>query len=68
MMDPSLVELCRWDGPLLPLEDLDYDELIEHGTDRGYQQHRRFGVRMCGDCRLAHRLARRSDRARAKRI
>jgi hypothetical protein len=59
-----IAELCRWSGPLLPLEDVDFDEMIVHGTDRGYQQHRRFGVPVCDECRVAHREDRRKDRAR----
>ena len=55
--------LCQWDGPLLPLEPLDYEHMIEHGTDRGYQQHRRYRVPVCDECRAAHRELRRKDRA-----
>ena len=55
--------LCQWDGPLLPLEPLDYEHMIEHGTDRGYQQHRRYKLPVCDDCRAAHRELRRKDRA-----
>lgn len=55
--------LCQWDGPLLPLEPLDFEHMIEHGTDRGYQQHRRYKLPVCDDCRAAHRELRRKDRA-----
>ena len=53
--------LCHWDGPLLPLEDIDV--VIVHGTDRGYQTHRRHRIPMCDDCRTAHTHTRRKDRA-----
>lgn len=36
-------------------EDPNYDP-ITHGTERGYQQHRYYGVPQCDDCREAHRL------------
>ena len=55
--------LCQWDGPLLPLEPIDHAHIIEHGTDKGYQQHRRLKVAMCDACRTAHRDVRRKDRA-----
>ena len=55
--------LCQWDGPLLPLEPFDFEHMIEHGTDRGYQQHRRYKLPVCDDCRAAHRELRRKDRA-----
>jgi len=57
-------EILAWDGPLLPLEPIDHAHLIEHGTDRGYQQHRRYGVDVCDECRAAHRDSRRAERAR----
>lgn len=63
LSDEEVAELMSWDGPLLPLESVDLAEKIDHGTDRGYQQHRRFGVAMCDDCRRAHRDSRRKDRA-----
>ena len=56
-------EACEWDGPLLPLESIDRtgririktaDE-IDHGTERGYQQHRRFDGSPCERCAVAHR-------------
>ena len=32
-----------------------WDELdIGHGTDAGYQRHRRNGDQPCGECRTAH--------------
>jgi len=55
-------ELCQWDGPLLPLEPIDYDQMIDHGTDRGYQQHRKWNIPYCGDCQQAHRERRRHER------
>jgi hypothetical protein len=65
-------ELCQWDGPLLPLEPMDravgahsYDTIL-HGTDRGYQQHRRLGLPICDDCRLAHRNEGRRRREQAR--
>lgn len=58
--------LCEWDGPLLPLEPQDYDEMIDHGTDKGYQQHYRFKVPTCGPCREAHKIDRQNYRARKK--
>lgn len=54
--------LCQWDGPLLPLEPHDHNHLITHGTDRGYQAHRRHRIPMCDPCRDAHRDTRRHDR------
>lgn len=58
--------LCQWDGPLLPLEPIDLEERIVHGTDKGYQQHRRFKVPICDACRLAHRHRRQDERRRDK--
>ena len=55
--------LCQWDGPLLPLEPIDHAHMIEHGTDKGYQQHRRYGIPYCEPCREAHKQLRRKDRA-----
>lgn len=57
--------LCQWDGPLLPLEPHDHNHLIRHGTDAGYQTHRRHRIPMCDPCREAHREARRRDRTAA---
>ena len=54
--------LCHWDGPLLPLEPVDHAHTIRHGTDPGYQAHRRFNIPICEPCRNAHREARRRDR------
>jgi hypothetical protein len=28
----------------------------EHGTERGYQQHRQYGEDQCGHCTIAHRV------------
>jgi len=58
--------LCQWDGPLLPLEPVDLEDRIAHGTDKGYQQHRRFKVPVCDSCRNAHRLRRQHERARTR--
>jgi hypothetical protein len=58
-------ELCQWDGPLLPLEPIDKQHLIRHGTDKGYQAHRRHGIPVCDPCREAHRQMRRKDRSAA---
>jgi len=55
-------ELCQWDGTLLPLEPHDHAHLIRHGTDPGYQAHRRYCIPICQPCRQAHRQARRKDR------
>ena len=46
--------LCQWTGKLLPLEDVDYAEHIPHGTNNGWQAHRRHRIPMCDPCRLAH--------------
>ena len=46
--------LCQWTGKLLPLEDVDYAENIPHGTNNGWQAHRRHRIPMCDPCRLAH--------------
>ena len=59
----ELAELDAWNGPLLPWEPIDHQHLIEHGTDKGYQQHRRYGIPYCEPCREAHRQLRRKDRA-----
>lgn len=59
----ELRQLVAWDGPLLPYEPIDYAHMIEHGTDRGYQQHRRYQIPYCDDCREAHRQLRQQDRA-----
>ena len=37
----ELEQLDAWNGPLLPYEPIDHEHLIEHGTDKGYQQHHR---------------------------
>lgn len=63
LSDEEVVELMAWDGPLLPLEPIDHAHMIDHGTDKGYQQHRRLKVEMCDACRRAHRDLRRKDRA-----
>ena len=57
-------ELCQWDGPLLPFEDVDYEARIKHGTEAGYQQHMRWRVPTCGPCQDAHRAQRRLERQR----
>ena len=49
--------LCQWDGELLPLEAPDYQDMIAHGTERGYQQHRRHNVPMCQECLQAKAVA-----------
>ena len=59
----ELAELDAWTGPLLPYEPLDHQHLIDHGTDRGYQQHRRYRIAVCPECREAHTESRRRDRA-----
>lgn len=59
----ELAELDAWTGPLLPYESFDHEHLIDHGTDRGYQQHRRYGIAVCPECRQAHTESRRRDRA-----
>ena len=46
--------LCQWTGKLLPLEDIDYAEHIPHGTNNGWQAHRRHRIPVCDACRLAH--------------
>ena len=46
--------LCQWTGKLLPLEDVDYAEHIPHGTNNGWQAHRRHRIPVCDPCRLAH--------------
>lgn len=46
--------LCEWDGPLLPLEDVDFAEMIDHGTPRGYSQHRRWKIKHCEQCVKAY--------------
>ena len=56
-------ELNNWNGPLLPYEPVDHAHLIDHGTDKGYQQHRRYGIPVCDECREAHRELRRRNRA-----
>jgi hypothetical protein len=46
--------LCQWDGPLLPIEPLDRE--AEHGSERGYQQHRARKEPACEVCVRAHTL------------
>lgn len=58
-------ELCQWDGPLLPLEDIDRDRLIRHGTTGGYRQHYRWNIPACDACKRAH--ADENNRYRATR-
>jgi len=58
--------LCQWDGPLLPLEPIDHAHMIEHGTDKGYQQHRRYKLPVCPECQNAHRDSRRNDRKKRR--
>ena len=53
-----------WDGPLLPLEDIDFADMIDHGTGRGYQQHRRYGIPTCDACLIAKRDETRRSRER----
>lgn len=64
-MDNDL--LCEWDGPLLPLEDVDYNDMIEHGTVRGYGQHRRWKVATCESCVAAHSVYNR-EKKRLRRL
>ena len=47
-------ELCQWDGPLLPLEDIDKNRMIRHGTTGGYRQHYRWNIPACDPCKRAH--------------
>jgi len=47
-------ELCQWDGPLLPLEDIDKNRMIRHGTTGGYRQHYRWNIPTCDPCKRAH--------------
>lgn len=58
--------LCQWDGPLLPFEDVDYQKRINHGTEAGYQQHKRWGIPKCGECQDAHRAKRQLERQQAR--
>ena len=44
------------------------EEIKRCGTERGYGWHRKHGEPICDDCRYAHRLHRREERAqRAER-
>lgn len=56
--------LCQWSGPLLPLERMDYDERIKHGTETGYQQHRYYKIEVCDECLEARRIWKREYRQR----
>lgn len=58
--------LCEWDGELLPLEDVDFLERIEHGSARGYNQHRHYGIPQCDECLAARREWKRARRLAAK--
>jgi len=64
-------ELCKWDGPLLPLEPMDRGYMMEkdvvHGTTAGYQYHRRNGQTPCGACKEAQSTYNRENRRRNKK-
>ena len=57
--------LCQWTGKLLPLEDIDYAENIPHGTNAGWQGHRRTNTPMCDACQRAHREYNTASRRKA---
>lgn len=56
--------LCQWDGPLLPMDTPDYEYTLVHGTERGYQHHRRYNIEICEACRDAHNTVTRASKAR----
>ena len=65
-------ELCKWDGPLLPLEPFDRwnyvpEHQVVHGTERGYQWHRKRNEDACEPCKEAKRNGTRTGRAKVRK-